>query len=168
MIILGVDPGSLHTGFGVIEWRQGVARAVVSGRLSAPAELSMGERLVRLAEGLAELIARERPDLAAVEKPFHGVSARSAIVLSEARGALLVTIARAGLAIEEFSPAEVKSSITGNGRADKEQVARMVRLQLRLASGRLTPDASDALAVALCAAVRQPLARRVAAAEADK
>lgn len=129
-----------------------------------PASFDIPARLLRLAEELATLVAREQPAVAAVEKPFQGVNARSAFVLAEARGALLLTLARAGVAIEEYAPAEVKSAITGNGRADKEQVARMVRLQLALGDRSLPLDASDALAVALCSAVRRPLARRVEAA----
>ena len=164
MILLGVDPGSLHTGFGLIDCSGRSPRLVDCGRISAPAGLAVAGRLLYLAEELATLLARERPVLAAVEKPFQGVNARSALVLAEARGALLLTLARAGVPIEEYAPAEVKSAITGNGRADKAQVARMVRLQLALGDRALPLDASDALAVALCSAVRRPLARRVAAA----
>jgi len=161
LIILGVDPGSLHTGFGLIDCAGRSPRLLDCGRISASPGLSVPDRLLVLAEALVALLARERPDIAAVEKPFQGVNARSALVLAETRGALLLTLARAGLAIEEYAPAEVKSAITGNGRADKEQVARMVRLQLGLGDRPLAPDASDALAVALCSAVRRPLARRI-------
>jgi crossover junction endodeoxyribonuclease RuvC len=164
LIILGIDPGSRHTGFGLIECAGGPPRFLSSGRISAPASVPIPERLRRLADELAALIERERPALAAVEKPFHGVNARSAIVLAEARGALLLTLARAGIAIEEYAPAEVKSAVAGNGHADKQQVARMVRLELALAAQVLSADASDALALALCAAVRRPLAARIAAA----
>jgi crossover junction endodeoxyribonuclease RuvC len=164
LIILGVDPGSLHTGFGLIECGARSPRLLHCGRISVPASFDIPARLLRLAEELATLVAREQPAVAAVEKPFQGVNARSAFVLAEARGALLLTLARAGVAIEEYAPAEVKSAITGNGRADKEQVARMVRLQLALGDRSLPLDASDALAVALCSAVRRPLARRVEAA----
>lgn len=159
MLILGLDPGSLHAGYGLIEWRGGSARPVAAGRWSAPPKLGVADRLRILADALDELLQRSRPDFAAMEKPFHGVNARSAIVLAEARGALLLTLARAGLRIEEYSPAEVKSAVTGSGRADKEQVARMVRLLLGLAEGALPADATDALAVALCASQRQSLRR---------
>ncbi len=159
MLILGLDPGSLHTGYGLIEYRGGKARPVAAGRWSAPPKLGVADRLRILADGLDELLQRSRPDFAAMEKPFHGVNPRSAIVLAEARGALLLTLARGGLRIEEYSPAEVKSAVTGSGRADKEQVARMVRLLLGLAEGPLAADATDALAVALCASQRQGLRR---------
>lgn len=159
MLILGLDPGSLHTGYGLIECRGGSARPVAAGRWSAPPKLGVADRLRILADGLDELLQRSRPDFAVMEKPFHGVNPRSAIVLAEARGALLLTLARGGLRIEEYSPAEVKSAVTGSGRADKEQVARMVRLLLGLAEGPLATDATDALAVALCASQRQSLRR---------
>jgi crossover junction endodeoxyribonuclease RuvC len=159
MLILGLDPGSLHTGYGLIECRSASSRAVVAGRWSAPADSSVGDRLRHLAEGLEALLERARPDFAAVEKPFAGVNSRSVIVLAEARGALLVTLARAGVRVEEYSPAEVKSAVTGSGRADKVQVARMVRVLLGLAEGAIAADATDALAVALCSSQRQSLRR---------
>jgi crossover junction endodeoxyribonuclease RuvC len=159
MLVLGLDPGSLHTGYGLIDWRDGKARPVAAGRWSAPAKLGVAERLKVLADGLDELLRRSRPDFAAMEKPFHGVNSRSVIVLAEARGALLLTLARGGLRIEEYSPAEVKSAVTGSGRADKEQVARMVRLLLGLGEEGFPADATDALAVALCSSQRQSLRR---------
>lgn len=161
MIILGIDPGSRHTGYGLIEQRKSGWRVRACGRLSVPPASPMAERLLRLSAELAALVEREHPDVAALEKPFHGVNARSGLVLAEARGALLVVLARAGLAIEEYAPAEVKSAVAGHGRADKEQVARMVRLQLELVDTPLTSDASDALAVALCAAARLSWNRRM-------
>jgi crossover junction endodeoxyribonuclease RuvC len=98
-----------------------------------------------------------------MEKPFHGVNSRSVIVLAEARGALARHArAKAGLRIEEYSPAEVKSAVTGSGRAEKAQVARMVGLLLGVSTGTFPVDATDALAVALCSSQRQGLRRLVA------
>jgi crossover junction endodeoxyribonuclease RuvC len=159
MLILGLDPGSLHTGYGLIECHAGKARAVAAGRWSASPKLAVAERLQILANGLDALVESSRPDFAVLEKPFHGVNSRSVIVLAEARGALLVTLARRGLRIEEYSPAEVKSAVTGSGRAEKDQVARMVRLLLGLAETSFPADATDALAVALCSSQRQSLRR---------
>jgi crossover junction endodeoxyribonuclease RuvC len=159
MLILGLDPGSLHTGYGLIECRSGSARAVAAGRWSAPATFAVADRLKILADGLDELLQRSRPDFAALEKPFLGVNSRSVIVLAEARGALLVTLARSGLRVEEYSPAEVKSAVTGSGRAEKAQVSRMVGLLLGVATGAFPADATDALAVALCSSQRQSLRR---------
>jgi crossover junction endodeoxyribonuclease RuvC len=105
-------------------------------------------------------VTQWQPDLAVLETPFHGMNARSLIVLAQARGALLAVLAGRSLEIREYSPAEIKSAVTGNGRADKEQVARMVRLLLA-ADPRQSwaADATDALAVALCCAQRLKLDR---------
>ena len=162
MIILGVDPGSWTTGFGLVECEAGRTSYLASGRIQAPAGAELAVRLVHLAEELQAILGRHRPALVAIEKPFHGVNSRSAIVLAEARGALLLTVARDGVVIEEYAPASVKSAVAGNGRADKGEVARMVRLQLGLAARPMGPDESDALAVALCAAVQRPLRERLA------
>ncbi len=121
--------------------------------------MGVADRLKVLADGLEELVLRLRPDFAAMETPFHGVNSRSVIVLAEARGALLLTLARSGLRIEEYSPAEVKSAVTGSGRAEKEQVSRMVRILLGMTQSDASPDATDALAVALCSSQRQNLRR---------
>ncbi|HBL31963.1 MAG TPA: crossover junction endodeoxyribonuclease RuvC [Acidobacteria bacterium] len=162
MRILGLDPGSLHTGFGLLEKAGGSGstfRLVEAGRLSGPRDLPLPERLARLVAGLQDLLARHPPDLAVLESPFHGVSSRSLIVLAQARGALLATVAGRGIEIREYSPAEVKSAVTGNGRADKEQVARMVRLLLGVTGAGWSADATDALAVALCCGQRLRLDR---------
>jgi crossover junction endodeoxyribonuclease RuvC len=166
LIILGLDPGSWTTGFGLIEAGGASPRYLSSGRIDAPREAELALRLVHIADELAAILGRHRPGLVAIEKPFHGASARSAIVLAEARGALLVTVARCGLAIEEYAPASVKSAVAGHGRADKSAVARMVRLQLGLAAREMGADESDALAIALCAAARRPLEERLARAHA--
>jgi crossover junction endodeoxyribonuclease RuvC len=166
VIILGVDPGSWTTGFGLVECESGRPRYLASGRIAAPEGMALAPRLVLLAEQLQAVVGNHQPALVAIEKPFHGINARSAIVLAEARGALLVTLARVGLEIEEYAPASVKSAVAGHGRADKTEVARMVRLQLGLAARPMGPDESDALAVALCAAVHRPLKLRLATATA--
>jgi len=162
VLILGIDPGSLHTGYGLLQ-KSGTGgssfRLVEAGRLSAPREMELPARLARLAGGLQDLLTRHLPDVAALESPFHGMNARSLIVLAQARGALLATLAGRGIEIREYAPAEVKSAVTGNGRADKEQVARMVRLLLGVADRGWPSDATDALAVALCCAQRLRLDR---------
>jgi len=156
--ILGIDPGSLHTGYGVIERHGSALKVVEAGRISCARDLPLPARLAHLADGLAGLLARQPPDLAVLETPFHGMNARSLIVLAQARGALLAVLAGRGLEIREYSPAEVKSAVTGNGRADKGQVARMVRLLLA-ADGDWASDATDALALAICCAQRLRLDR---------
>jgi crossover junction endodeoxyribonuclease RuvC len=152
--ILGLDPGSFHTGYGVLEHRGRRLAALAVGRISSARGQALPERLARLSREARELLLRWQPDLVVVETPFRGINSRSLIVLAEARGALLAAAALHGSAIREFSPAEVKSAVTGNGRAGKDQVARMVRLLLALDGEPLPADATDALAVAICCAQR--------------
>lgn len=154
MLILGLDPGSLHTGFGLVEQRGGELVAREWGRMSAPRSMPVPRRLAHLAELLDELIGRERPDLGVLETPFHGMNSRSLIVLAQARGVLLARLAERGVETVEYTPAEVKSAVTGNGRADKAQVARMVGMMLGVGEG-LNDDTTDALAVAICCAQRR-------------
>jgi crossover junction endodeoxyribonuclease RuvC len=132
LLILGLDPGSLHTGYGLVERRGSQITLVDAGRFSCPGTQAVPARLASLAARLVDLVELHRPALAALETPFHGLNSRSLIVLAEARGALLAVLAGRGIEIAELSPAEVKSAITGNGRAGKDQVARMVALLLGL------------------------------------
>ena len=159
MLILGIDPGSLHTGYGFIERHGSSISLLEAGRISCPRDLALPARLAHLVTCLQNLLARRSPDLAALETPFHGMNARSLIVLAQARGALLAVLAARGLEIREYSPAEVKSAVTGNGRADKDQVARMVRILLAAEGAGWASDATDALALALCCAQRLRLDR---------
>lgn len=159
MRVLGIDPGSQHTGFGVVERRGSRLHLIAQGRISPPRGQPLEARLAHLSRGLADVVQRQEPQAAAVEALFHGVNPKSLIVLAQARGALLVTLALAGIPCREYSPAEVKSALTGHGRADKQQVQRMVRLVLGLGDEPISVDASDALAVALCFAQRQRLDR---------
>lgn len=162
MLILGLDPGSLHTGFGFVERTGSRLTARDHGRFSCPKTQTVPVRLAALCARLDELLDRTAPVLVAVESPFFGVNARSLVMLSQARGALLARLAARGLAIVEYSPAEIKSTVTGNGRADKTQVSRMVGLLLGFHTAKLSPDATDALAVAITAAQRFRFDQRVA------
>jgi crossover junction endodeoxyribonuclease RuvC len=159
VLILGLDPGSIHTGYGLVRKHGSALQPVDAGRFSCPRGLDLPRRLAHLAGRLGDLVDRQRPDLAVLETPFHGMNVRSLIVLAQARGALLVTLAGRGIEICEYSPAEVKSAVTGNGRADKSQVARMVRLLLAARGEGWASDATDALAVAICCAQRLKLDR---------
>ena len=151
MKILGLDPGSRYTGYGLIHKKGSALTALAFGRFAAP-KGPLPDRLVFLTGELRRLLAAERPDAAALETPFQGLNPRSLIVLAQARGALLAVIAEDKRAIREYSPAEVKAAVSGYGRADKAQVAAMVRRILGLGSQRLSADAADALAVAICCA----------------
>jgi crossover junction endodeoxyribonuclease RuvC len=157
MRILGIDPGSNATGYGVVERVGGRVVHVAHGTLRSERGAPLARRLATLARGVEALLAEHRPDAAAVEQVFVAASPRSALVLGQARGAVLVALGAAGLPVAEYDTRVVKQSVTGTGGADKLQVERMVRSSLGLArvSG---PDASDALAIALCHAHAGPLA----------
>jgi crossover junction endodeoxyribonuclease RuvC len=152
MIILGVDPGSLRTGYGAIETDGRRHRLVEKGVLLSPPRLPLHERLRRIHAGVSTLIARLQPCALAVEDVFHAANTRTALVLGHVRGVILLAGAQAGLSIHEFPPATVKVQVTGFGRAEKAQVALMVARLLDLPGEAEPGDASDALAVAVCQA----------------
>lgn len=155
MLILGLDPGSRHTGFGLVR-QQGQALEVIDfGRFSVKATAPLPERLSAITSDLEELISTLRPAVVAIESTFLGLNPKSLVVLSQARGALLSVVGRWQLEVFEYSPTEVKNAVTGSGRADKQQVSDMVRVLLRLPKERMPADASDALAVAICCAHRR-------------
>lgn len=152
--ILGLDPGSRHTGFGVIEQSRGRLTVVRFGRFSTPPRVELARRLAQLVTELDELVRELEPSRAALETPFQGLNPRSLIVLAQARGALLATLAGRNVAVREYTPTQVKGAVSGYGRASKEQVARMVEQILSLDERIANEDASDALAVAICCANR--------------
>ncbi len=154
MRILGLDPGSRHTGYGLIDRRGRDLEVVAQGRISLPPRSPLPARLACLCRELGDLVRRFEPQVAVLEALFRGVNSRSLIVLAQARGALLAQLATCGIEIREYSPAEIKAALTGNGRADKRQVSRMVTLTLGLTGEKLSADASDALAAAICLAHR--------------
>jgi len=157
--ILGLDPGSRFTGFGLLDRRGSRLRHVAHGRVTLPSTDPLPKRLARLCSELSDLLHHYEPEAIVLESLFRGINAKSLIVLAQARGALLATIAQVGGDIYEYSPAEVKAAVTGNGRAEKEQVSRMVKLILGLKNESVSVDASDALAVAICFAQRLKLDR---------
>lgn len=157
--VLGLDPGSVHTGWGMVEKRGSSLSHLASGRFSSRRDEPLAARLAFLAAELERVVDQWRPAVVVLESLFHARNVRSLIVLAQARGALLATLARQGLEIREFSPAEVKSAVTGHGRAGKEQVSRMVGLLLATAAHNLPTDTTDALAVAICGAQRLRLDR---------
>lgn len=146
--ILGIDPGSRTTGFGIIESAGQNNRHVAHGCL-AVAEGELPQRLIRILRGLEEVIAEFAPQEVAIEETFvNRANAQSALVLGQARGAAICAVAAAGLPLAEYAAAQVKVAIAGHGRAEKQQVQHMVKVLLNLQQ-RLRADASDALAVAL-------------------
>ncbi len=159
MIIFGVDPGTIRTGFGVIQSEGNRARALAFGviRAGRGGKGDYGARLLSIAAGLEEELSRHPVDVVALEEAFFGKSVSSALRIGEARGVVLVTAARLGLQVAQYPPATVKKTVVGDGGAVKERVQEMVKLHLGL-SGELQADAADALAIALCHAFRGPQA----------
>lgn len=143
---LGIDPGSRLCGYGIIEPD---GRYVTSGTIVLNANDPLHERLRELYEELTDIVREYRPTIAAVEKVFFAKSVKSALTLGQARGAALVCLAAGGLDVYEYSALEVKKSVVGYGRAEKNQVQHMVKRILGINTD-LSPDGADALAVALC------------------
>jgi crossover junction endodeoxyribonuclease RuvC len=157
--LLGIDPGLQRCGWGVII-ADGVRLIhVAHGVVKSDAQQSLAQRLAAILAGLEEVIAAHAPDEAAVEETFVNSNARSALALGQARGAAMIAPARAGLAVAEYSPAVIKKALVGNGQAEKDQVAFMVR-RLLPAAGAVNADAADALAVALCHAAHSNFRRK--------
>jgi len=156
MIVLGVDPGSMRTGYGAVETDGRRHRLVEMGVLTPGPRLSLPEKLRHIHAGVIALIERIRPDALAVEDVFHAANTRTALVLGHVRGVVLLAGAQAGLAVHEYAPATVKQQVTGFGRAEKSQVAFMVTRMLELPRAAESGDATDALAVALCFACLRP------------
>jgi crossover junction endodeoxyribonuclease RuvC len=148
MRILGIDPGSAVTGYGVVERLAGRIVHVAHGTLRPPANSPLALRLDHLYRTIGEVIAQHAPDCAAIEEVFVAASPRSALVLGQARGAILAALAAGGLAVSEYAPARIKRSVTGNGRATKQQVKLMVKRLLDLQQSPVA-DAADALAAAI-------------------
>jgi crossover junction endodeoxyribonuclease RuvC len=146
--ILGVDPGSLATGWGLLGGSAGRPTLLDCGIIRLPPARRLEGRLSRLCRELEAVVSRTAPTCAAVEAPYHGVDPRAALKLAQARGVILAVLAGAGLEVAEYAPATVKKSVTGNGRASKQQVRWMVARLLGATAE--STDVSDALAVALC------------------
>ncbi|MDZ4737751.1 MAG: crossover junction endodeoxyribonuclease RuvC [Rhodospirillaceae bacterium] len=149
MRLLGLDPGLRHTGWGVIDVTGNRLTHVADGCIDISVAMAMADRLVALYDGIETIVARYRPDAAAVEETFVNKNASTTLKLGQARGIALLVPARAGIPVAEYSTNLVKKSVVGAGHAGKQQVQMMVRVLLPgcLAD---TPDAADALAVAIC------------------
>ena len=152
--ILGIDPGYADTGYGIITKSGRSLTYVACDTISTSARLPFSERLLRLADALDALVQEFHPALIAIEKIYFAKNLKTAVNVAQARGVALVTAARHRVALAEYTPLEVKQSLTSYGHATKEQVAQMVRTILRLASLKKKDDAVDALAIAICAAFR--------------
>jgi crossover junction endodeoxyribonuclease RuvC len=150
MRVLGVDPGTAITGWGLVEADGQSLRVVDYGAITTAAGEPLAGRLQQIYRRLRELIAESRPEAVAVEELFFSRNARTALAVGHARGVALLAVAEAGLPLHEYTPLEVKQAVAGYGRADKEQVQAMVCLLLNLDTVPRPDDAADALAVAIC------------------
>ena len=159
MKVLGIDPGTAACGYGIVHESDGRIRAIVHGVWETSARERPERRLRAIFDGVQELVAAHAPDAVALEESFVGADARIALFVGQARGAVLVAAALAGLECTEYAPARVKQTVCGYGRADKGQVQRMVSMILSLPEEPATSHAADALAVAMCHALASPLAR---------
>lgn len=150
MIVLGVDPGTAVTGYGLVRHGERGTHALVEcGVIRTRARDPLPERLAEIHHGIGEVIARHRPDALAVENVFYARNVRTTVALGHARGVILLAGQQAGLAIHEYPPAEIKKAICGTGAATKEQVQFMVARLLRLAAPPSPADAADGVAAAL-------------------
>ncbi len=147
-LVLGLDPGSNHTGYGLLKVGSGL-ELISQGRFSPPASWLLPRRLHYVYSGLRELLATFRPPEVAVEDIFYGKNVRSALKLGQVRGVLLLAAVESGAEVFEYAPRLVKSAVTGYGNAEKSQVAHMVTACLKCQDD-LPPDAADALAIAIC------------------
>jgi len=150
MRVLGIDPGSLATGYGLVEERGTALHAEVYGAIVSPAGLPFPRRLLHIYRELRALLVKTRPDCAAVEAVFFARNVKSALRLGQARGVALLALAEEGVEIYEYSALEVKQAVTSYGQAQKEQVQEMVRILLAMPEPPCPMDAADALAVAIC------------------
>jgi crossover junction endodeoxyribonuclease RuvC len=149
-VILGVDPGTLTTGFGVIASTGSKTLLLSCGTIKNRAADPMPQRLKRIYEGLCKVISTFQPDQFAIESAFYGKNAQSALKLGHARGVAILAAVERGITTAEYSPREVKKAITGTGTATKEQVQFMVRSLVPTRGQTMVFDASDAIAIALC------------------
>lgn len=161
MRLIGLDPGLRHTGWGVIEATGNRLRHVADGVVTTDGDAALSARLVQLYDGIAAVVRRFAPQEAAIEETFVNVNPSSTLKLGQARGIALLVPAHLGLAVAEYPPNLVKKSVVGTGHAAKEQIQMMVRTLLPGAT-LATPDAADALAVAICHAHHRGTADRIA------
>ena len=150
MRVLGIDPGTATTGYGVVEESGEGLRALAYGVVTTPPDLPLPQRLQAIYRELRRLVREWQPDAAAVEELYFNVNVRTAMGVGQARGVALLAMADEGLTVAEYGPGEVKQALTGYGGAEKRQMQEMVRMLLGLPSIPRPDDAADALAVAIC------------------
>jgi crossover junction endodeoxyribonuclease RuvC len=162
VIVLGIDPGTASTGYGVVQSAGSRLRALEHGVIATRAGVPLELRLADIHARVGELIDGHGPDALAIEELYFGANARTAFAVGQARGVVLLAAGQRGLPSHSYTPQQVKGAVCGSGRADKEQVARMVGRLLGLGAPPGTDHAADALAVAVCELNRAPFAQAVA------
>lgn len=156
MRIIGIDPGTGILGFGVIDVRGNKTKLVTAGVITTPAHTPLADRLEEIYLELTNIIAETKPEMMAIEQLFFARNVTTAMSVAHARGVAMLTGKQAKLAIEEYTPLQIKQSLTGYGKADKKQVQEMVRIQLGLKDVPKPDDCADALAAAImCAFMRR-------------
>lgn len=150
MVILGIDPGLATVGWGIIESVRGNKRAIAYGAITTPAHTDIESRLLMIQQDLEQIIEKYKPDEMAIEELFFNTNITTGIAVAEARGVILCTAHRMGVAISEYTPLQVKQAVVGYGKAEKRQVIAMVTSILKLPSPPKPDDTADAVAIAIC------------------
>jgi len=162
MIVLGIDPGLANTGYGVVERRGGRLLALDGGVIQTRAGVAHERRLADIHAGIEALLAEHQPDAVALEELYFGQNVRTAFAVGQARGVVMLAAGQRGVPCSSYTPQQVKGAVCGSGRAEKDQVARMVKTLLGLTAEPRPDHAADALAVAVCHANSAPLALALA------
>lgn len=164
MVVIGIDPGTASTGYGVVAGAGTRLRALAQGVITTAAAQSAERRLAEIHRRVGELLDEHRPEAVAIEELYFGANVRTAFAVGQARGVVLLAAGQRDVPTRSYTPQQVKAAVCGNGRADKQQVGRMVARLLGLGAEPASDHAGDALAVAICELNRAPLARAVMAA----
>jgi crossover junction endodeoxyribonuclease RuvC len=162
MLVLGIDPGTASTGYGIVRSAGSRLHAVAEGMIQTRPGVPLERRLADIHDRIGELLDEHRPAALAIEELYFGANVRTAFAVGQARGVVLLAAGQRGVPSRSYTPQQVKGAVCGNGRADKGQVGRMVARLLGLAAPPTPDHVSDALAVAICDLNRAPLARAVA------
>jgi crossover junction endodeoxyribonuclease RuvC len=162
MRVLGVDPGTLNMGYGLVDEADGKITMVDCGVITQPSKVAVEKRLCVLYNRLGEIIARYQPDEVAIEEPFVAVNVRSALAIGRAQAIAILAASNKDIPVFRYLPAQVKQQVTDYGGSSKEQVQRMVKIQLGLSELPYSNDAADALAVAICHIYQSQFNRRIA------
>jgi crossover junction endodeoxyribonuclease RuvC len=166
MLVLGIDPGTASTGYGIVRGVGSRLHAIEEGVIETRAGVPLERRLADIHERVGELLDTHQPQAMAIEELYFGANVRTAFAVGQARGVVLLAAGQRGVPTRSYTPQQVKGAVCGNGRAAKDQVGRMVARLLGLAAVPTPDHAADALAVAICDLNRAPLARAVAGATA--